>query len=390
MSSGKLLEEARASKKKLFLEFGGQGAPFLKELTKLHEEEGLKKYFDTCFQAFSDFEKKHKGSPLISEGMDLKGWVNDNSKAPDENYLIRGSISIASIFVTHMAAFTNFLQKGYPMPELIENTFGATGHSQGVAAAAFASLGKDGEEYYEALYKYTTYMLNMGFHGQASYSRFTIEDEFLKISAELGDKNPAPMVACIGYTRDELESRVNFFNDQEKASGKDMIHISLYNTPNSMIVSGWPERVIAFRKKYKPEMDERGCKFVYLKTTAPYHCPLTSSSIEVFDKALKEDMDFPFTQADLKVPVFSFVSGKDLRTETKNLGSLLFDEVVVQNLHWDLSLSEVVKNSEKIEAIVDFGPSRTVAGLTQAQLDAAQKQIRILCLSNPKDLKAIF
>jgi malonyl CoA-acyl carrier protein transacylase len=389
MSSGKLLLDLKNTGKKAFLQFGGQGSPYLKEVSKLYEDASLKKFFEVCFDGLNTFQKNLESlEPLFSKGMDLKSWIEKPDSAPDESYLSRGSVSIAMIFIAQSANYHKFTLSGYSPSEFFPYVAGTSGHSQGIHGAFLASLGKEGDEYYKTLYDFMQYTCYMGFRAQETYTRFDLEPSVIQECEAVGDKSPSPMVACIGYTKEQLTSRVNFFNDENSPSNKDKIYISLYNTPTSMIISGQPERLIAFRKKNKPEMDELKCKYVYLRTTAPFHCPHTKSSTERFNGDLKQKFSFPYTTKDIKIPLYSFCDGRNIQKDTANVAEVMFREIVVENLHWNLAVSAFT-NGDNVSTAIDFGPSKTVASLTQGNLPEGSNKT-VLCLSNPKDLKNLF
>ena len=57
MSTAKLLNDTTANGKKFFLQFGGQGSPYLKEVSKLYKEEPLlKEFFEVAFATLSKIE----------------------------------------------------------------------------------------------------------------------------------------------------------------------------------------------------------------------------------------------------------------------------------------------------------------------------------------------
>lgn len=85
-----LLQELKSNQKKIFLQFGGQGAPYLKEVSKLYEEPELKEYFSTVFSALKELESIfHQNDSRYSNGFDLSSWITNPESAPSEDYLIR-------------------------------------------------------------------------------------------------------------------------------------------------------------------------------------------------------------------------------------------------------------------------------------------------------------
>jgi malonyl CoA-acyl carrier protein transacylase len=387
----KLLNELKSNQKKLFLQFGGQGAPYLKEISKLKEEPLLAEYFETSFHALDSLKPLFPNTdPRYEKGFDLKSWITNPDSAPTEDYLIRGSISVPMIFLTQMAHFHLMTLKGYSPNELMKNSVGITGHSQGILAAAFAALGLEPKEFYKALPDYLKFLFYLAFHAQGAFMDFQYHDSIIQGNLENGDKNPAPMVAIIGYNKEELEERINKTNSELGFSGRYMIHVSLYNTPDSMIVSGFPASILAFRKKYLQEMNDSKKKFVYLKTTAPFHCPVMENTFDGFMSDFNNGkFQFPYKNSDLKIPVHSIFDGEDLRTKNVPLIEVLYKDVVIRPLHWDRAVHPLFGDSS-IGACLDFGPSVVSSKLTSGQLTPKNITTPVLCLANPKDLKLIY
>lgn len=390
MSTAKLLNTTIGNGKKFFLQFGGQGSPYLKEVSKLYKEEPLlKEFFEVAFKTLNQLEKEvGRSDILISEGLDLKSWIENPESAPSEDYQIRGSVSVAMIFITQVANYHLLTLKGFPVDQLTAHTAGVTGHSQGIIGGALAAVAKSGSDFYKAFEDFLKFAFYLGYRAQEMYPVFEVEKAVLDGNAEVGDKNPSPMVAVIGYSKEELEARVDAANKDLSLTGQDKLSISLYNTPDSMIISAKPSSLLGFRKKNKAEMDERKAKFVYLRTTAPFHCPYMEGSWEKFEVDLKTKVHFPYNVSDLKLPLHSIFDGRKIGA-SENLAEVLFKEIVIKALHWDKAVGALFTDSS-IATVIDFGPSAVTSKLTGGQLSAKNLTTQVLCLSNNKDLKVIF
>ncbi|MBK6604238.1 MAG: ACP S-malonyltransferase [Leptospiraceae bacterium] len=390
MSTAKLLNSTTENGKKFFLQFGGQGSPYLKEVSKLYKEEPLlKEFFEVAFATLNKIENEvGKSDILISEGLDLKSWIENPDSAPSDDYQIRGSVSVAMIFITQAANYHLMTLKGFPVDKLTAATAGVTGHSQGIIGGALAAVAKDGKDFYKTFADFLSFTFYLGYRAQEKYPIFEVEKAVIDGNAEIGDKNPSPMVAVIGYSKEELEARVDAANKDLSLSGQDKLSISLYNTPDSMIISAKPSSLLAFRKKYKSEMDERKAKFVYLRTTAPFHCPFMEGTWEKFEVDLKTKVHFPYTVADLKLPLHSIFDGRQIGA-SENLAEVLFKEIVIKALHWDKAVGALFTNAS-IATVIDCGPSVVTSKLTGGQLTSKNLTTQVLCLSNNKDLKVIF
>lgn len=384
MTIANFLNQVKASGGKLFLQFGGQGSPFLKEISKLYESEpSLKEFFDTSFKVIAE-EVPKLDKKIIYGGYDFESWVKNPDSAPNENYLCSAPISIVGIFLTQIGNYIAFTNKGFPVSELISNSIGATGHSQGVISSALIALGKEGSDFYSAFSKFLKFVLYIGYRAQELVGTYNPSEALLKANEEVGDKQPAPMVAVIGYSQKELEDRVKQTNDSLGLSGSKAIYVSLYNTPDSNIVSGNPESLLEFRKKFKSEMDEKKVKFVYLRTTAPFHSPY----MEDTNKTIPSDMErigFNFKGSDLKIPVYSIFDGRNMQSDSE-LGIPLFREMLIKTLYWDKAVKPFVTATNVTG--IDFGPSVVSQKLTQANMGTSEN--KIYAVSSPKDIKVLL
>ncbi|WP_061248425.1 ACP S-malonyltransferase [Leptospira noguchii] len=384
MAIANFLNQVKASGGKLFLQFGGQGSPFLKEISKLYESEpSLKEFFDVSFKAIAE-EVPKLDKKIIYSGYDFESWVKNPDSAPDENYLCSAPVSIVGIFLAQMGNYVAFTNKGFPVSELISNSIGATGHSQGVISSALIALGKEGSDFYSAFSKFLKFVLYIGYRAQELVGTYNPSETLLKANEEVGDKQPAPMVAVIGYSQKELEDRVKQTNNSLGLSGSKAIYVSLYNTPDSNIVSGSPESLLEFRKQFKSEMDEKKVKFVYLRTTAPFH----SLHMEDTNKTIPSDMErigFNFKGSDLKIPVYSIFDGRNMQSDSE-LGIPLFREMLIKTLYWDKAVKPFITATNVTG--IDFGPSVVSQKLTQANMGTSEN--KIYAVSSPKDIKVLL
>ncbi|TGK07315.1 ACP S-malonyltransferase [Leptospira semungkisensis] len=384
MTVANFLNEAKAQGNKLFLQFGGQGSPWLKELSKIYESEpSLKELFDTAFTALKE-ELPGLDKNIISQGYDFESWIKNPESAPDENYLSSATVSIVGIFLTQTANYVSLTHKGFTTSELLANSIGASGHSQGIVPAVLVSLGKEGADFYKEYAKFVKFILYLGYRAQQLYGIFNPSEEVLKGNEEIGDKQPAPMVAVIGYSAAELSERVEKINSELGLSGDKAIYVSLFNTPDSNIISGNPEVLLSFRKKFKAEMDEKKVKFVYLRTTAPFHCPVMDGAENTVPKDM-ERIGFSYKGSDLKIPVYSIFDGRNYQNES-DVSLPLFREVLIKALHWNKATAAFV-NTPKVVGI-DFGPSVVSQKLTQANLGTSEN--KIYSTSSPKDIKVLL
>jgi malonyl CoA-acyl carrier protein transacylase len=388
MGSAPILDTLEAEKKKCFLQFGGQGSPWLKELSKLYQEPVLKDFFEVNFAIINKEVARAENKSLFDQGFDLKSWLENPESAPSDDYLCRASISVPTIFATQIGNYLLLSSKGYTPSRMNPLVAGSSGHSQGIIAAALVALGKEGKDFLDAYSNFLSFEFWMGYRGQEAYPSFAVSQELIDKNLANGDKNPSPMVAVIGYNKEELEERVNKYNKDNNLTEKTSIYISLYNTPDSMILSTIPESLLGFRTQYKAEMDERKAKFVYLKTTAPFHCPFMTSTWPTFKEKDYDYLAFNYKGSDLKYPVYGIFDGKNLQ-EVDDLKERLFKTVLIEPLYWDKAIS-VLWNDNSISTIIDYGPSTVSQKLTGGHLKALEIEKESYSASSPKEIKVLL
>lgn len=373
---------------RIFLQFGGQGSPYLKEMSDLfHKQEKLHNYFETIFQALEEemARERVQNSPALPQGLDIRSWVADNHKAPEESYLSAASVSIPLIGLTQLANYFLLIENGISGKQILHNCAGVTGHSQGLIPAVLVGLGFEGEDLYHHAAQYIKYLLYLGISSQEAYGDLDIGDEARAKVAELGDKDITPMVAVIGPNADHLQEMIDEVNPSLPENQK--IYLSLRNTAESNVISSMPMSLLRFREIHKAMMDENKWKFIPIKTTAAFHSPMMDGSEEIMQKEI-DRMSFSYKGAQLQAPVYSIHDGRNLQNDDE-LALVMFREMVMQVLHWDKAV-HTLREDTQIRYVVDFGPSKVSARLTGGHLSDLENPPQVYSLSNPKDLKNIF
>ncbi len=381
-----LLKQAQDNNARFYIQFGGQGAPWYKELAKFYKEPAFQKFFDAALAAVEEERPRVEGSVGLPHGIDVKGWLEDDSTIPSEDYLGCAAVSIAMIQMTQLVHVENLLQNGFSMNDLMANTLGTTGHSQGLIPASLMALTLSGDDYYAAVNKYMKYLLYLGVSAQKAFPFFDPTDEEVAQSESLGGKTPSPMVAVLGLDHAEVEKMVLEVNGGLDADKQ--IYVSLYNSPTNRILSSHRSSLIAFHEKYKADIDEKKFKFVYLRTTCPFHCKLMEPVRDIFIPEVQR-IEFKYSGDELKVPVYSFFDGEDLRAQKDNLPVKMFEDMAINTLYWDKSMKPAVDDS-KVTHILDFGPGKTSQRLSADTLKELGRELPVLGAAIPKDLKEIL
>ncbi|MBI3396155.1 MAG: ACP S-malonyltransferase [Spirochaetia bacterium] len=385
MGTPALLKTAQEGKAGFYIQFGGQGSPWYKELSKFFREPHMKKFFDTALAAVEEEMKLIGATVGLPNGLDARKWLNDETTIPSEDYLGCAAVSIPMIQITQLAHLENLSHHGYDRSAFVQAAHGASGHSQGLIPASLVALGLTGDAYYDALSKYVKYLLYLGVRAQEVYPHFAPSADELARSTKLGAGAPAPMVAVLGETHEYIEGLVNDLNSG--LSPSDKIYVSLYNSPSNRILSAPRGSLVSFHEKNKAALDEKKVKFVYLRTTCPFHCGHMEKIGQLFEPDIKR-IGFDFKGSDLKIPVWSFFDETNLQSNA-SLPVKMYKDMAVHALYWEKSMKPAADNA-KVTHIVDFGPGKTSQRLSQDTLAGLKCEKPVLAAAFAKDLTALL
>lgn len=381
-----LLDQARAGDAKFYLQFGGQGAPWFKELSKYYADPKFKKFFDAALGSIDEERPRMEGTVALPEGIDARGWLDNPESVPSDEYLSCAAVSIPMIQMTQLAHVENLVQNGFPLADMLEYTVAATGHSQGVIPASLMGLARGGLDYYEAVSMYTKYLLILGVSSQKLFPYFAPTPEEIAASEELGGSAPAPMVAVLGEDHETIQKLVDEVNVE--LPDDQRIYISLYNSPSNRILSSFRASLVAFHKKHKALIDEKKLRFVYLRTTCPFHCKLMQGISRFIDPEL-DRVGFKYSGDALKIPVYSFYDGENLQNVGVKLPQRMYVDMVEMPLFWKKSIKPAADDAS-ITHILDFGPGKTSQRLSMDTLKELESELPVLAAAVPKDLKKIL
>lgn len=384
MSENSLIQKARDGKARFYIQFGGQGTPWFAELLRYYQNIEFKTFFDTVFQALEEERQRVEGTVGLPQGLALEDWLKDKASIPSEEYLSYAAVSLPLVQVTQFAHYENLRIQNISHQELLSLSLGATGHSQGIIAAAFIALGYEGKAYYDALAKFTKYQLYLGVSAQKAYPYLIPSPEEISYSESLGGKAPSPMVAVLGSEHSTIEKLVEEINLELPKDRK--IYISLYNSPTNRILSSYRSSLTAFHKKYRKRIDEKEFKFIYLNTTCPFHCPLLEAMRPIIESEIRH-IDFSLHGDEIKLPVHSFYDQANYQELGEALPLRMFEDLMLHTLYWDKAVQLVAVNKE-ISHVLDFGPGKTTQRLSIDTLKALGCEKPVLALA--KDFKALL
>ncbi len=383
-----ILRGARESGTRLFIQFGGQGAPFLGEMRKLYKDRPeLAHFFKQCFQAIDEILAwdDFKDSPWLAHGFALKRWL-ENEDVPPQDYLFTCTISLPCTEITQLAYYHVLLQNGYDSTELMKHSTALTGHSQGVLAATLTAMDLRGDEFDLALRRYIQHMLLCGLHCQDYFPIRELPADVVNKSMELDDEPPTPMVSIAGVGMDELQEMLNGINGELAPDHE--ITISLINTPDSLVLSGYQEDLVALRQRVIKRFTEMDYKWKYLEISSPFHSHIMLPVLPILNADLKR-IGFTYTGADLKFPVINTLDGKNLQDSEANLGELIFEHASSRRMDWPGCVRPLLED-EGITHVLDCGPGRVAKNFTRALLDAKNpdREVEILALARKNEMGA--
>lgn len=376
-----LIENLLKENKKIFFQMGGQGSLWYSELKKLYDSGTLNDFFHHAIDAVNELKSLTQNAVATPYGLDPEKWLKDESSIPSEDYLSTAGVSLVMIQMTQLAYYEQFRLK-YPFSTVKSILASATGHSQGLISATLLALGLEGEDYYKALRLYMKYITYLALRAQEVFPYLNPTDEELKLAQELGLKDPAPMVAVLGSEHKIIEELVHKFNEKNIAP---KIYVGLYNTPTNRVLSSYRKSLLLFYKENKSFFEENKIKFIFLKTTCPFHSPYMEESVPKILEDMKKE-NFSYDMKDLKIPVYTFANGEDYR-KMFGLMPIMSRDLLVSTLHWDMAVKPAINT---VDYIIDFGPGKTSQRLTQETITSLGGNINVLCLANPKDVKELF
>lgn len=386
MSQSKLIAQAVAGQERLFVQFGGQGAPWYKELAKYYKEPSMKRFFDMALGAIEEERSRVDGTVGLPHGLDARAWLENEASIPSDDYLACAAVSIPMIQVTQLAHLENVIQKGISCKTLVQASDGSSGHSQGLIPASLVAMGLEGDEYYAMAARYVKYLLYLGVRAQEAHPQFAATASEIERSEKAGNKVPAPMMAVVGESHQSIQALVDQTNKELPAD--QQIYISLYNSPVNRILSSFRSSLVRFTEMHGAGLAEKKVKAVYLRTSCPFHCPLMEPIRAPYEADLAR-LGFTFPGSVLKMPVHSFYDGRNLQGD-KDIAIGMYLDMAINPLYWDKSMKPVA-SSPKIKTIVDFGPGKTSQRLSEETLEGlSASDKRVIAVAIPKDLEALM
>jgi malonyl CoA-acyl carrier protein transacylase len=380
---------------KLFAQFGGQGSGWLEELRSLNFSHAhapgstLTKKIIACALDALKGELAEASSlgldHLMPLGLDVSDWINAESNAPPSEYLSRAPISYPCIGLTQMSQYsstwTNLAAKGGDMISMLS---GATGHSQGLAAAVVVAMSQTEEQLVENTVIIVRYLFWHGLRMQQVSQRLDITG--------------SPMLTIKAPSSSVVEALLATANAKFNQEALPPLRLSLINAHNTFVVSGHPKQLAVLNDmllRAAADPSETTAKVLfsarkpsmfanYLDTSAPFHSDLLKEAECLVMQDLKR-LGLSISRDQLLVPVFSSFDGSDL---SKGDGDLLAEMVSLQTtrpVNWPACISPMVIAGSP-GFVLDFGPGaeRGAATLSARALQGTSTAVVVATtLQNP-------
>lgn len=368
------LSEGRKNKK-FFIQFGGQGNSFLKEMQILYERKELKEFFDVAFDAIEyclEREDIQSESQIFyPEGFPLKDWL-EKKNLPSESYLSICTITFPGNQITQLATLYLFIQSGYDPDEFLNYVHSTTGHSGGLQAAVLFALGKKGKDLLEEIYKFIIWYTIAGYHSQKAYGFHKVPKPLLEWSLTYDRHQPYPMVVVANITYEELHSLIERFHQRHPEVLEFPLKISLINAKNIFVVTGHAKDLILFRQEFYSFFTEKKVQWSYIPVSIPFH------RVDTMNEKINDFYNDPACKhlgikgIDLKIPVISFTDGSNLQT-VDNIGMYLANVMMNHVLYWEKSISPLLQENSNIDYVLDFGPGKITTILTKNLLQNSKR-----------------
>ena len=376
---------ARAAENELSfaLNFGGQGLPYLGELTSLATRSPAAR---SLVKTVNNRLSKHVSSlpthleTLLEGAIDLERWLAEPTSRPTDATLARAPLSMPLIFATQAARFVALLESGYDGVAFSNHVTLSTGHSQGFVGAVFAAevLGQPLSDAILRAADYAALMLYMGLRAQEASPMAALSPTILAEARKANVGTPSPMLAITGLLADELDALIakhnlpvvrgltnGVFRHVACGDASALEHLRRIGTAASEHLR--KQKSAGKHGGRAPEVS-----FDYLTVSVPFHSPQLQSAVARFEVDARS---LGFEVGTLRCPVIDASTGQPLsRVDASMLGK----RVLVNRVDWPrVSAAFVARDRESVA--LDFGPGDACAKLLASNLRG--RGVRVLALS---------
>lgn len=374
-----LLRAVTAGDARTFLIFGGQGyEDYFDELTSLYHTYSVLvgEFIQHMASHLLQLSCTEEARKVYGKGLDIMSWILDPPNRPDGEYLCSAPVSLPCVGVVQFGLYAVTCRVLGKDPGLLRGYFsgifthvsdvnliiGATGHSQGIAAAVAIAASSDWTSFLTQSLNALTILFRIGLRSQMAFPVTTLPPSILADALSNNEGNPSPMLSI----RDLSVNVVNKYVEKTNSHLPDdrRVAICLVNGPRGVVVVGPPGSLhglnLSLRKLKAPQGLEQGRvphserKLRFTNRFLPISCPFHSKYLlPVADTIIADLEDIIVTSEELAFPVYATDTGKNLQElpSGTNVVPLLVHMICHLPVHW-----EGATKFTGATHIIDFGP----------------------------------
>ncbi|KAJ0148346.1 Radical S-adenosyl methionine domain-containing protein 2 [Fusarium oxysporum f. sp. albedinis] len=358
-----LFRSSLEGKSRVYAMFGGQGNSddYFAELAELYDvyQPLVGELVRSASDLFQHLVDKMEAVNCFPEGIDLLAWLekDKDTPVPSKSYLLSSAVSFPLITLLQLLHFKVSLEfSGCPLNDIQEFLAGATGHSQGIIAAAVIAAVDSPICFHELSMQAITVSFSLGVRIHQCYGPHVLPRATTTMCLEGGHQIPTPMLSVRGLNMEILKKTVEKLNKSLPRT-KVQMEVGLKNSASSFVITGDPMSLRGLCTHFDLEYSQNSISsqkqlevvYQFLPATAPYHNSYLAAAAL---KAVQDCQGINLRGCDLKLPVFSTVDGSDLRGHGEaNIVPDLIRMICCEVVNWPAAL-----NMFDATHILDFGP----------------------------------
>lgn len=399
--SALLSTEVRDGRAKPLAIFGGQGNTenLMEELVDLDRiyRPLCREFFLRVTSGLQAAAQDPISKDYMALGFDIISWVDNAESRPPRDYLFSAAVCLPLVGLIQLMNYHIMCRILSMSPGALRSRFiGATGHSQGIVAAAVMSLSETEADLVENTKKAIETLFWIGLRAQQAYPVTTLSPTILADSLAHGEGRPTPMLALFGITLASLQTQVDVSN--KFLAADQQIEIALHNGPRAFVCSGPPKSLYGLNlllRKIKADnsldqtripFSDRKIKFnaKFLPISSPFHSSYLEPAVAFIHQDIARlGLNFEVATK-FPIPIISTDDSR-LMEPTPDLMANLVTQICVKKLAWLPTVTRIVSTH-----ILDFGPGHKsgIGSLTQRNLDGLGVQVMI-CVDSCPDLNAL-
>ncbi len=374
------MTEVKQHEPSLFIQFAGQGVKYMEDLRRLYTmHPAVKPYIIDSIAEIKKQAKDYDDSStgFFRYGLDIEQWIKSPEKTPDLGYLLSSPLSHPLIYLSQISNYISLILDGMDQDLIIKNTHSATGFSTGIIAAVLVSMNLPYDELIKIAIKTQAMFFWQGIRTQQSMQIKKIQPKLDSTLFSKAEGSPSCMASITNIMRNQLDQAIENFSNQ------GTIYPSYELFPGRWIVAGSPDDLATFNEFIKTWSSKS--EWRYIPSTIAAHSPFLSYALET-SPVDAERLGLDFRAEDLKIPVLSNDSGKDLRL-SKNIIFDIMQAYFIFPAVWRKQIKPLLPPTN-IKYVLDFGPGPGVASLTESH--TSRSEVQVIRCTIPLGRKILF